>query len=34
MDSAGWTALMLRGTEWAATSKGTLPLPEELRASK
>ncbi|NQT50595.1 ThuA domain-containing protein [bacterium] len=34
MDSAGWTALMLRGTEWAATSKVTLPLPEELRASK
>jgi len=27
MQNAGWTALMLRGTEWAATGKVTIPIP-------
>ena len=32
LTSPGTKALMLRGTEWAATGKVTIPLPEELRA--
>ena len=27
MQNAAWTALMLRGTEWAATGKVTIPIP-------
>jgi len=32
LKTAGERALMLRGTEWAATGKVTIPLPPELRA--
>ena len=34
MRNTGWTALMLRGTEWAATGKVTIPLPQELQFVK
>ena len=34
MKNTGWTALMLRGTEWAATGKVTIPLPFELRTEQ
>ena len=30
MSFPGWRALMLRGTEWAATGKVTIPVPKEL----
>ena len=30
--NTGWQTLMLRGTEWAATGKVTIPLPKELQA--
>ena len=32
LQNAGERALMLRGTEWAATGRVTIPLPAELRA--
>jgi type 1 glutamine amidotransferase len=31
IQNAGWQALMLRGTEWAATGKVTIPIPDALR---
>ncbi len=31
MKNTGFQTLMLRGTEWAATSKVSLPIPEELQ---
>ncbi len=30
MQNAAWQTLMLRGTEWAATGKVTIPVPDEL----
>ena len=30
--NTGWQTLMLRGTEWAATGKVTIPLPKELQS--
>lgn len=30
MSNTGFQTLMLRGTEWAATSKVSLPVPEEI----
>lgn len=30
MQNAAWRTLMLRGTEWAATGKVTIPVPDEL----
>ena len=34
LKSLGTSTLMLRGTEWAATGKVTIPLPAELRADE
>jgi type 1 glutamine amidotransferase len=34
LKSAGTSALLARGTEWAATGEVTLPLPEALRADE
>jgi type 1 glutamine amidotransferase len=31
MQNIGWKTLMLRGAEWAAKGKVTIPIPEELR---
>jgi type 1 glutamine amidotransferase len=33
MQNLGWKTLMQRGTEWAATGKVTIPIPDELRAN-
>ncbi|NQT89323.1 ThuA domain-containing protein [bacterium] len=32
IENAGWQALMLRGAEWAATGKVTIPVPDALKA--
>ena len=33
MKNTGWQALMLRGTEWAATGKVTIPVPYSLQVN-
>jgi type 1 glutamine amidotransferase len=32
IQNEGWQTLMLRGTEWAATGKVTIPIPDALKA--
>ncbi|MGQ7869171.1 ThuA domain-containing protein [Sunxiuqinia sp. sy24] len=33
MQNLGWKTLMLRGAEWAASGKVTIPVPDELKAN-